>query len=481
MSVGESTVVADGWGWRFGASPSSSVDNVSFTIDAGERVLLLGPSGSGKSTLLRAMAGLLAADEGTSVGSLTVGNHDARRQSGDVGIVFQDPETQAVLHRIGDDVAFGLENQGLPAEHIWPRVAQSLDMVGLDFDLAHSTTALSGGQKQRLALAGAMARQPRVLLLDEPTANLDPAGAALVRTSVEQVANKANATVIVVEHRLDLWWNFATRVLVLDARGRVLADGTPAAVLSGSRTELEAAGIWLPQHAPALSAEPTHVQSAVDLLETRELGIRRPGGPVVLENLNFQVAAGQLLAVTGANGVGKSTLGLTLGGLIPPGVGDVVATEALARGTGPSPYRWTSRALHTRIGMVFQSPAHQFVRPTVRSELALSARTAGLRGADNDRAVDDMLERLALGAHSQANPFMLSGGQQRRLSVATALIAKPSVLILDEPTFGQDANTWVQLVELMRELADSGRAVVTLTHDDNLVAAAHRRIELVCP
>ncbi len=480
--MGESTVVADGWGWRFGANPSTSVDGVSFTIDAGERVLLLGPSGSGKSTLLRGIAGLLAPDEGASSGALTVLGHDAREQRGDVGIVFQDPETQAVLHRIGDDVAFGLENQGTPADQIWPRVTESLELVGLDFDLAHSTSALSGGQKQRLALAGAMAREPRILLLDEPTANLDTAGAALVRASVEQVASATNASVIVVEHRLDLWWTFATRVIVLDARGCVLADGSPAAVLKNSRAELAASGIWLPDHTPTpvpvASDTRIPIRSSVALLEAQHVSIRRPGGAIVLDQFNLNVTAGELLAITGANGVGKSTLGLTLGGLIPIAGGDLRATEPLARGVGQAPYRWTSRQLHTRIGTVFQSPAHQFVRPTVRAELQLSASTAGLRGRPNDTAVSEMLERLNLTGQASANPFTLSGGQQRRLSVATALIARPSVLILDEPTFGQDAHTWQQLLELMHELAGQGRAIVALTHDDKLVANADRRIEL---
>ena len=362
-------------------------------------------------------------------------------------------------------------------------MAESLELVGLDLDLAHSTSALSGGQKQRLALAGAMAREPRVLLLDEPTANLDPAGAALVRASVEQVAAATNASVIVVEHRLDLWWNFATRVIVLDARGCVLADGSPASVLKNSRPELEAAGIWLPNHTPAPAnlarGTGSPIRSSVTLLEAEDLSVRRPGGDIVLDQLNLSVTAGELLAITGANGVGKSTLGLTLGGLIPTAAGDLRATEPLARGVGQAPYRWTSRQLHTRIGTVFQSPAHQFVRPTVRAELQLSAATAGLRGRANDAAVSEMLERLNLTAQASANPFTLSGGQQRRLSVATALVARPSVLILDEPTFGQDAHTWQQLLELMHELAGQGRAIVALTHDDRLVACADRRIELV--
>jgi len=491
MSVGESTVVADGWGWRFGAIPSLSNDGVSFTITAGERVLLLGSSGSGKSTLLRGIAGLLGDDEGESFGSLTVNGKDARAGAARIGFVLQDPDTQAVLARVGDDVAFGCENLGVPADEIWPRVEQALELVGLGADsgigLDHSTSALSGGQKQRLALAGALAMQPQILLHDEPTANLDPQGAQLVRSSVERVADETNATVILVEHRLDLWWNFATRVIVLGAHGGVIADGTPQSVLAHARAELDRAGIWLPDFTPphARTARTAQAADRLPLLAAHELSVARRGGDPVQSELEFAITQGDFIAVTGPNGCGKSTLALTLGGLLAPAAGAVRASEFLAAGQAGktstrelNPRRWTSQELHTRIGSVFQTPAHQFVRATVADELALSAKTAHINGADRQRAVDEMLERMGLTAHAKVNPFALSGGQQRRLSVATALIAKPQVLILDEPTFGQDANTWRELVALMVQLCDEGRAVVAMTHDPQLVRVAGSEIAL---
>lgn len=475
MSVAESTVVADGWGWRFGANPSTSVDGVSFTIDAGERVLLLGPSGSGKSTLLRGIAGLLGDDEGVASGSLTVAGQDARAGLGRVGFVLQDPDTQAVLAKVGDDVAFGCENLGIPADEIWPRVERTLELVGLDLGLEHSTSALSGGQKQRLAIAGALAMAPNILLLDEPTANLDPAGVELVRVSVESAASNTGATVIIVEHRLDLWWDFATRVIVLGQAGTVIADGSPEQILSRAGAELERAGIWLPEFAapPGFRA---HAGSG--LLEARGLDIGRRGQIPVRTGIDLTLDAGDFVSITGSNGSGKSTLALTLGGLLAPRGGELIATDTLARGVGPAPIRWTSRQLHSRIGNVFQTPAHQFVRATVLDELRLSATTAGLRSRDRDQAVDVMLERMALTSHENVNPFALSGGQQRRLSVATALIAQPQLVILDEPTFGQDAHTWRELVAVMGELCADGRAVVCMTHDAHLVAASGREIAL---
>jgi energy-coupling factor transporter ATP-binding protein EcfA2 len=473
MSVGGSTVVADGWGWRFGAIPSSSVDGVSFTINEGERVLLLGPSGSGKSTLLRGLAGLLAEDEGSSSGALRIDGQDPREHNSRVGFVLQDPESQAVLQCVGDDIAFGCENFGVPTERIWSRVNHSLELVGLDVDLNHSTTALSGGQKQRLALAGALAIEPSLLLLDEPTANLDPEGAQLVREAVQLVADSTRATIILVEHRLDLWWDFADRVIVLDATGGLLADGAPEHILATQRSQLVEAGIWLPHfrpEPPAHHARGPALLSLIDLVACRPENLAQP--------LTAQIHAGEMLAITGPNGVGKSTLALTLGGLIPQLSGRLQPQNELSLGVRGTPIDWTSRQLHTRIGSVFQSPSHQFVRASARAELALSAKTAGLAGRGIEVAVDEMLERLRLTAKADTHPFALSGGQQRRLSVATALIAKPALLILDEPTFGQDAVTWAELVELMHQLCHEGRAIVAMTHDRNLTRVATRELTL---
>ena len=475
MSVAGSTVVADGWGWHFGASPSSSVDGVSFTIDAGERVLLLGPSGSGKSTLLRGLAGLLAEDEGSASGELRIDGRDPREQAHSVGFVLQDPETQAILQRVGDDIAFGCENAGMPRNRIWSRVTEALELVGLDVGLDHSTTALSGGQKQRLALAGALATEPGLLLLDEPTANLDSQGAVLVRESVERVADSSGATVILVEHRLDLWWSFAQRVIVLDDGGHLIADGSPQQVLETSRTQLVEAGIWLPDFTPTPSQ---YGPTGQRILELEQLVSVRPGAARGGHPLDAQVSAGEFVAVTGPNGVGKSTLALTLGGLIPPESGEIRTGAKLARGLNKPPIRWSSRQLHTRIGSVFQSPSHQFVRASTRAELALSAKTAGLHGHALQSAVDDMLSRLRLVSHADAHPFTLSGGQQRRLSVATALIAKPTLLVLDEPTFGQDAQTWSELVNIMQQVCRDGHAIVAMTHDPFLAKVASREIAL---
>jgi energy-coupling factor transporter ATP-binding protein EcfA2 len=433
-------------------------------IEPGERVLLLGASGSGKSTLLRALAGVLGADEGEQEGSLAIDGEPPAAVRGRAGLVLQDPDSQVILARVGDDVAFGCENLGVPRGETWRRVHESLDAVGLEVALDRSTSALSGGQRQRLALAGVLAMQPSLLLLDEPTANLDPAGVVEVRDAVARVLEATSATLVVVEHRVATWLPVVDRVVVLSPEG-IVADGTPDAVLGARGAELAAQGIWVPGHPPR---RPARLPAAGEvLLEARELTVGREGVPV-LSGVDATVRASQLLAVTGPNGSGKSTLGLTMAGLLPPIAGGLAASDALAAGAGARPHRWRSRQLLTRIGTVFQDPEHQFLARTVREELEVGPRA--LR-QPRPELVDELLERLRLTRLARANPFTLSGGEQRRLSVATALATRPRMLVLDEPTFGQDAVTWAELVALIAGLLEEGTGVLAATHDPEFVEA----------
>ena len=213
---GGAGVEARGWGWRHAGRLAWALDGVDLRIEPGERVLVLGPSGSGKSTLMAGLAGLLGGeDEGEAKGSLVVDGAAPADLRGRIGLVMQDPEAQVVLARVGDDVAFGMENLGVPREEIWPRVSAATGAVGLDAAADHPTTALSGGQKQRLALASVLAMGPRLLLLDEPTANLDPVGVAGVRGAVERVLDESEATLVVIEHRVDIWADLVDRVVVV--------------------------------------------------------------------------------------------------------------------------------------------------------------------------------------------------------------------------------------------------------------------------
>lgn len=475
-------ISADGWGWRYAGRRLPAVQGVSLDIEPGERVLLLGASGAGKSTLLAGFAGLLGGeDDGHVEGRLLVDGEAPEHARGRVGLVLQDPDAGVILSTVGDDVAFGCENLGVPGEQIPGRVAEALEAVGLDLPWSHPTSQLSGGQKQRLALAGVLAMRPGILLLDEPTANLDPAGVAEVRASVERIARDHGCTLVVIEHRTEVWADLMTRVVVLGAEGGVLADGAPGTVFAAHGEALADAGVWVPGH-PLPVPEPI-ASSGVDLVAAHELAVSRERGRAVQEGLAFSVPSAGALVVTGANGAGKSTLALTLAGLLPERAGEVRVAESMAGRRGERrPSRWRSRELLTRIGTVFQEPEHQFLTQTVRDELAVGPRAIGLAAGEVDAVVDDLLERLQLTALARANPFTLSGGQKRRLSVGTVLATAPRLVVLDEPTFGQDRRGWIELVALLRRQIDGGGSVVAVTHDADVAAHLHgpgvRRLEL---
>lgn len=455
------------WSWTPAGRSRPAVDGVTLQIEPAERVLLLGASGSGKSTLLQGWAGVLGgADEGVVAGALRVDGAAPDERRGRVGLLLQDPDAQLVHARARDDVGFGPENLGVPAARIADSVDTALAAVGLALPAAAEGARLSGGQRQRLALAGLLALEPAALLLDEPTAQLDPVGAARVVDAVAALVRERGLTLVVVEHRVDLWLPHVDRVVVLD-RGRVVADGPAAVVLAERGAELAERGVWVPgrEAEHPLPPRATVTADAPVLLTAEGLDGRPAGGEPLGHALDLQVRAGEVVALTGPNGAGKSTLLLTLAGLLPAAAGTVAA---LGHG---DPASWSSRALAERLGVVFQNPEHQFVAATVRDEMAAAASDR-----DGDAArVDALLDRLGLRRLAPVSPYALSGGEQRRLSVATALAAAPPLLLLDEPTFGQDSRTWAALAALVAEHCHAGGAVVMATHDRALIAALGAR------
>jgi energy-coupling factor transporter ATP-binding protein EcfA2 len=462
-------IEARGWGWRHAGRQAWAVRGLDLRIEGGERVLLLGASGAGKSTLLAALAGLLdATGGGESEGELRVDGrlpHDARDA---IGIVFQDPEAQLVMARAGDDVAFGLENHCVPTAAIWPRVHRALAQVHFRYPEDRSTAALSGGEKQRLAIAGALALRPRLLLLDEPTSNLDPAGAEAVR---ETLAELSAMTLVLVEHRVAQALPLVTRVVVIEAGGGVVADGAPEDVFARHGARLAELGVWVPGPPPAAPARRTTFGTG--LARADDVAFRYPGAEGwALDGVDAAVRAGEALAVTGPNGSGKSTLALLVAGLLRPARGRVALGDT-------EPWSLPARQLVARVGTVFQDPEHQFVTGRVDLELMVGPLRAGRYAPDARRIAMDLLERMRLTHLAAANPFTLSGGEQRRLSVATALATAPPLLVLDEPTFGQDRRTYGELVALLAAHCDGGGATIFATHDEDLVASlADRTLRL---
>lgn len=503
------------WGWRYPERAEWAVRGVDLSVEPGERVAIVGPSGSGKSTLLRAVAAVLpdepdATDDtaASAQGSVLVDGADPRAVRGRVGLVMQDPEAHTVMSRIGDDVAFGCENLGVPRDETWARVRSALEVVGLDLPLDRSTAMLSGGQRQRLALAGVLAMRPGALVLDEPCANLDPAGVLQVHDAVRALLDETGATLLVVEHRIGTWLDLVDRLVLLAPGGGVVADGAPAEVLARHGAALTAAGVWVPGAEPGRGAARGRLRAAARagetpgsapegtaafrplgagesagegagasagagvgaaLLEARDLGTARGKRQRVGSGIDLELRAGQVVAVTGPNGIGKSTLGLTLAGLLPPAAGELSATTELAAGLDPAPHTWSSRELSARIGTVFQDPEHQFVARSVREEVEAGPRALGTPDAA-DRA-DALLGEFGLAHLADANPFTLSGGEQRRLAIAAVVAARPPVVVLDEPTSGQDRATWDAVVRHLGVLVDTGTTIVAVTHDRDLIRA----------
>ena len=462
-------IEARGWGWRHAGRQAWAVRGLDLRIEAGERVLLLGASGAGKSTVLAALAGLLEpTGGGESEGELHVDGripHDARDA---IGIVFQDPETQLVMARAGDDIAFGLENHCVATEAIWPRVHRALAQVHFPYPEDRATAALSGGEKQRLAVAGTLALRPRLLLLDEPTANLDPVGAQLVR---ETLVELRAMTLVLVEHRVAEALPLVDRVVVIEAGGGVVADGAPREVFARHGARLADLGVWVPGPPPAAPAR--RMTFGAEVARADDVAFRYPSAEVwALDGVDVSLRAGEAVAVTGPNGSGKSTLALLIAGLLQPTRGRV-ALE------GIEPWALPARRLITRVGTVFQDPEHQFVTGRVDEELMVGPLRAGRHAADAQQIARDLLERLHLGHLAAANPFTLSGGEQRRVSVATALATAPPLLVLDEPTFGQDRRTYAEIVALIAAHCDGGGTAIFATHDENLVASlADRTLQI---
>jgi energy-coupling factor transport system ATP-binding protein len=360
------------------------------------------------------------------------------------------------MARSGDDVAFGLENRGVPAGQIWPRVSDALDRVGFPYPITRPTAALSGGEAQRLALAGVLALRPGLLLLDEPTANLDPAGAELIRKAIAR-SRDDETTLIIVEHRVSAALSLVDRVIVLEPGGGIRADGAPEVVFAAHGDRLASDGVWVPGFTiPPFKSRSTEHPT---LVRGEAVAVAQQLSPV-----SVAVGEGELLAVTGPNGAGKSTLALALGGLLAPTGGRITAFD-----DPRPPHNWRAATLTGRIGSVFQNPEHQFVTTRVADELAVGPRRLGRSPGEIRQIVDALLDRLRLTKLAAANPYTLSGGEARRLSVATALATAPKLLVLDEPTFGQDRRTWIELVMLLGTLRDQGHAVVAVTHDDAFV------------
>jgi energy-coupling factor transport system ATP-binding protein len=420
-----------------------ALHDVSLTLQRGEVVALLGPSGSGKSTLVRALAGLVPHFHGGRFsGSVVVCGRDTRRArpaelAGSVATVFQDPEDQVVMTRVENEVAFGLENLGVPPREIWPRAERALESVGALHLWGRRTAELSGGELQRVCLASALALEPSLLLLDEPTSQLDGDG---TRAFLEAVA-ATGAAVVLSEQRVARALESADRVLFVEG-GRLLLDASPAEAAS-----------WLDAERPAWTSSLAGLPGADDgghlvVLDDVSYAYSAADPPAV-SGVSLALRAGEIVALQGPNGSGKTTLARLVAGLAEPDRGSVQR-----RG---------------RVGYLSQDPGRYVVKETALDEVALGV--AGERGA-----ALEALARAGLGWAAHRHPRDLSSGERERLGVAAVTVSRPDVLVLDEPTRGVDPPRKAELAAWLAEEAARGAAILVATHDDSF--PAHRRVRL---
>lgn len=464
--------------------------DLSFSVTRGEKLLVLGPSGSGKSTLLQVLAGIVP-------GLVEV----PMRCSGQVlppswGMLFQDPDAQFCMPYVDEELAFVLENRGAAREEMLPRMRDVLRKVGLDFGEIHLPIGtLSQGMKQRLALASILLMDPDVLLLDEPSALLDPEGRRQIWEAVSEVAE--DRTLIIVEHRIEelLDLGLVDRVALFGPSGQLLGQGAPEELFVRCRKELEEYGIWHPgvwgrfrfsagsqiEHGksikPCSGPFPPPAGERLDrpIIELSEFrGFR--GNQRVIQVERAEVHAGDFIAITGPNGAGKSSLLLALMGLLPSEGSYLLLGERFG---GKKLRKRHVQSLSKRIGFVFQNPEFQFIENRVDQEIGFSLREEGLSPEEIKQRVDHALDQFGLAGLEPRHPYQLSLGQKRRLSVAGAAVLKRTVLLLDEPTFGQDAVNTFAILNLCEDLRRSGVAIVMVTHEEQIAeAVATRRWEV---
>lgn len=428
-------IVADSASWTYYGQTQPALDSVSFRITPGSFVVVGGPSGSGKSTLGLLIAGLLEqGEDGTLQGHFDVGSGGRA-----VGYVMQQPEDQTVMPRVRDDVAFGLENQGL-APHLMDSVIdRSLQEVGLTATADTLTRPLSGGQRQRLAIAGALAMEPGLLVLDEPTSALDAEGRDAVVRVVGELHRRHGLTVVVIDHHQQLWRDLHTATITLE-QGRIVEGPRPVTELVYRHVRKSVAGEVVVRGEGIVAS--------------------RDGVSPVTKPLDIEVSAGEVLALMGPNGSGKSTLALTLAGILSPLAGELTAPRGLRD--------LSSRELSRLVGYVPQNPALLFGRQSVVDELVHTGAPGETRALT--------LRTWNLQHLADRHPHSLSGGEQRRLALAIATLHGQRLVILDEPTQGLDDASRIDFLEVLGQLLGSGVAVVMATHDEELVRALKPRV-----
>ena len=498
--------------FQYRAQKRPTLTDIDLEIYPGERVLIAGPSGSGKSTLAGCINGLNPfSNPGACTGTLTVDGVDAPHSSlfelsAHVGTVLQDPDGQFIGLTVGEDIAFALENSCTPQDEMHAITRHAAELVGIENHLGYAPHELSGGQKQRVSLAGVMVDQVRILLFDEPLANLDPATGKQAIELIDEIQKKTDTTVLIIEHRLeDVLWRNVDRIVLVNG-GTILADLHPDELLSGSLlaengireplyvTALRYAGVDItpdkhPAHVDSLVLDDTDTQKLRDwftarprpaaqperepLLEVKGLSFGYQKGQQTLRDVSFSIGKGEMVSIVGRNGAGKSTLSKLICGFETPDAGEIflngkpLAEENIRR-----------RAQH--IGYVMQNPNQMISKTMIYEEVALGLQRSGLTEEQIREKVEATLRVCGLYPFRNWPISALSFGQKKRVTIASVLVLDPELILLDEPTAGQDFRHYTDIMEFLRGLNARGVTVVMITHDMHLMLEYTRRALVFC-
>jgi energy-coupling factor transport system ATP-binding protein len=493
-----------------------AIKNISLTIDKGEFILLTGPSGCGKTTFCRTLNGLIPKFyNGKMTGQIVVNNmdtlnHSTMELSQHVGLIFQNPDNQIFALTVEKDIAFGLENLGKPKEVMFKEIDWAADVTGIQKLRQRATHELSGGQKQRLTIASVLAMHPSIIILDEPTSFLDPVGAGHIFEVLNQLNKELGITIIIIEHRIDIAAKYVNRIIVFD-KGEIRSDGRPIEILTKEDTRLLGVGIprilslaqrfknnnifsslplsaeqfyenvldLLPEKrgrieikAPFDFQELSGEHHHMPLIEIKGVHFNYPGNVHALKSVDLTIHQGDYVAIMGENGAGKTTLVKHFNGLLRPKEGKVFFE-------GENISRKSVAQLAQRIGLVFQNPDDQLFEESVEKEISFALHNFGMKDSLIKKRVDWALNLLDISQYRKKSPFTLSGGERKRVALASVLAWDPDVLVLDEPTIGQDYGQKERLRHFLMHLRTQGKTVVIVTHDVEFVAESQPRIILM--
>jgi energy-coupling factor transporter ATP-binding protein EcfA2 len=493
----------------YSGSSLPALKNVNLTINDGEFLLITGPSGGGKSSLCRCFNGLIPHFYGGTVsGRVEVQGIDTSVQSmkkitGTVGMIFQDPENQMVTTDVEREIAFGLENMAFPRDLIAKRIEESLDTLGISGLRHRQLHELSGGEKQKVAIASVLALHPNIIVLDEPTSELDPKGAEEVLSIIARLNDELGITIILVEHRLDRVVHLVDRVIILD-KGQIAADGHPGEVFS--RTSIADSGIGIPpiirlvqglrNNGFSIVKTPLTVKESRQFLDGIFENVKAPepsdkqdlcGDTIItveklwhsysnnsfaLHDVNLAARESEFIAVMGRNASGKTTLVKHMNGLLKPTRGNVTID-------GTNTREASIAQLARKVGYVFQNPNDHLFAETVEDEIAFTLKQQGYSSPEINARVNTLLEQFNLMQYRDRYPRSLSGGEKQRVALASIIASCPKILVLDEPTKGMEYKLKNELMLFLREYKNDGNVVILVTHDVETVAEHADRVILL--